>query len=162
MLLPLSLSFSLFLQLTAPLNGVGQILPSLDSILPSLSNLLLYEGRIQTFDGRSADVGSNYEPGTFTNVPLEGGSGSGALATVVVGASGSVTGLTLTTFGRDYQPGDTLTINDATLGGGTGFQIDVAGVASTLPRLDAVLPTLDPCSTIDPPTGECRPAFVRQ
>lgn len=58
---------------------------------------------------------------TYTNVPLTGGSGSGAQATVVV-ASSTVTSVTITTAGTGYSLADTgISATTANLGGtGTG------------------------------------------
>ena len=73
--------------------------------------------------------GSGYQASqTFTDVPLAGGSGSGALATVTTNASGEVDSVNITTGGSGYQAGDLL---QAPLGAqGTGFSVTV----------DAVLP----------------------
>ena len=64
--------------------------------------------------------------GTYTNLPLTGGSGSGALATIVL-TNGVVTAVTPTTGGINYLAGDVLT---APLGGGTGFSIPVATIGA--------------------------------
>jgi hypothetical protein len=69
--------------------------------------------------------GSGYTNGAYNNVLLEGGSGSGATANIVVG-SGAVTGVTVVSAGKNYKVGDTLT---ATIVGGTGFTVPVATVA---------------------------------
>ncbi|MDR1348321.1 MAG: hypothetical protein LBJ63_07870 [Prevotellaceae bacterium] len=70
--------------------------------------------------------GSGYTNGTYDNVLLQGGSGSGATANVVVG-SGVVTSVTVVSAGKNYKVGDTLT---ATIVGGTGFSVPVATVAA--------------------------------
>lgn len=82
----------------------------------------------------SVTGGSGYTgAGTYTNVPLTGGSGSGALATVVV-AGGAVTTVTITNPGGGYTVGNTLSAANSNLGGaGSGFSIPVAtlvGVAA--------------------------------
>jgi len=64
--------------------------------------------------------------GTFTGIPLTGGSGSGALATIVL-ANGAVTSVTPTTAGVGYLAGDVLS---APLGGGTGFSVPVATIGA--------------------------------
>lgn len=72
--------------------------------------------------------GSSYTNGTYTSVPLTGGSGTSALATVVV-AGNAVTSVTLTYQGRDYAVGDTLSASAASLGGtGSGFSVPVSSV----------------------------------
>lgn len=74
-------------------------------------------------------AGSGYVPGTYTLVPLTGGSGSGAEATIVVGGGGTVTSVTITTPSIAYVAGDVLSADNANLGGtGSGFSITVATV----------------------------------
>lgn len=69
--------------------------------------------------------GSAYVNGTYTNVPLTGGSGSGAQATIIV-AGGLVTSVTLTSFGSGYLVGNTLSASNTNLGGaGSGLVITV-------------------------------------
>ena len=51
--------------------------------------------------------GSGYVQGTYTNVPLTGGSGSGAQATIVVDSGGSVNNVTITNGGTGYSTSDT-------------------------------------------------------
>jgi hypothetical protein len=70
--------------------------------------------------------GAGYVIGTYTNVTLTGGSGSGAKATVTV-ALGAVTAVTLTSRGAGYQVGNALSASNTELGGsGAGFSIPVA------------------------------------
>lgn len=76
--------------------------------------------------------GSGYVDGTYTNVPLTGGHGHGAQATIVV-LSGAVTSVTVTASGSGianyYVIGDTLSASNTNLGGsGTGFAASVATV----------------------------------
>ena len=72
--------------------------------------------------------GTLYTNGTYTNVTLTGGSGSGAKATVVV-SGGSVTTVTVTTPGNGYVVGNTLSATAASIGGtGSGFSIKVATI----------------------------------
>ena len=72
--------------------------------------------------------GTLYTNGTYTNVTLTGGSGSGAKATVVV-AGNTVTTVTLTTAGNGYVVGNTLSATAASIGGtGSGFSINVATI----------------------------------
>ena len=70
--------------------------------------------------------GSLYANNTYTNVPLTGGSGFGATADITV-AGGVVTVVTLVLRGSGYVSGDSLSADDADLGGGggSGFSIDV-------------------------------------
>jgi hypothetical protein len=72
--------------------------------------------------------GTLYTNGTYTNVTLTGGSGSGAKATIVV-AGNTVTTVTLTKPGNGYVVGDTLSATAASIGGtGSGFSIKVATI----------------------------------
>lgn len=70
--------------------------------------------------------GSLYSDGPYTDVPLTGGSGAGATADVTV-SGGAVTAVTIVLRGANYVIGDTLSADDANLGGGggSGFSIDV-------------------------------------
>jgi hypothetical protein len=73
--------------------------------------------------------GSGYTNGTYSNVPLTGGSGANAEATVSV-ASGAVATVTVTARGAAYQVGDALSADDADLGGGggAGFSVPVTAL----------------------------------
>jgi hypothetical protein len=69
--------------------------------------------------------GSAYTNGTYTNVTLTGGSGTGARATVVV-SGGAVTSVTITARGAAYAIDNTLSAAAASIGGtGSGFSIKV-------------------------------------
>lgn len=69
--------------------------------------------------------GSAYTDGTYTNVTLTGGSGTGARATVVV-SGGAVTSVTITARGAAYVVDNTLSAAAASIGGtGSGFSIKV-------------------------------------
>ena len=70
--------------------------------------------------------GSSYSNGSYTDVPLTGGSGFGATADVTV-SGGAVTVVTIVLRGAGYVIGDSLSADDADLGGGggSGFSIDV-------------------------------------
>lgn len=77
----------------------------------------------------SAVIGGNgYTAGTYTGVALNGGKGSGAIATIVV-LAGIVTTATITTAGLGYAVGDMLTALSSAVGGsGSGFVLNVTGV----------------------------------
>lgn len=74
----------------------------------------------------SVTGGSLYTNGTYNNVPLTGGTGSGALATIVV-AGAAVTTVTVTYGGEGYTVADALSAAAANIGGtGSGFSVPVA------------------------------------
>jgi len=90
----------------------------------------IVQGAISTFGVSSTqgfNGGSQYTNGVYSNVPLTGGSGSGATATIVV-AGGSVTSVTLTNPGNFYAVGNLLSASTSYLGGGTGFVVPVTTV----------------------------------
>jgi hypothetical protein len=77
-----------------------------------------------------ANQGSGYTNGTYSNVPLLGGSGSNALATLIISGN-KVTSVTLTYPGFGYAVSDLLTVNPATVGGtGAGFTADVSQIVN--------------------------------
>lgn len=82
-------------------------------------------------------AGSGYTNGTYTAVPLTGGTGAGALARIVV-AGAVVTSVTVSYQGRDYAPADTLSVDPTTALGGTGsgFSIPVSTVKPYAAVLD--------------------------
>ncbi len=84
-------------------------------------------GNIASLDWITA--GSAYTAGTYTNVPLTGGSGTGATADITVGSGGFVTAAVINNPGINYTWWDSLTAAAANIGGtGSGF----ATVVSTL------------------------------
>ena len=82
------------------------------------------DSEIGTFGGITG--GSNYLPGSYSNVALSGGSGQGARANIVVGAGGNVTDVTLTASGVGYKAGEFLSVMPNVVGGtGSGFSIPI-------------------------------------
>lgn len=78
--------------------------------------------------------GSTYTNGVYQNVPLTGGSGSGATADIVV-VGGKVTSVTLTFGGNFYVVGDILSASSSTIGNsGSGFSIPVATISNATGR----------------------------
>ena len=78
-------------------------------------------------DGWSSITGgSNYLDGTYENVPLTtSGDGLTGKATILV-SGGSVTSVTITSFGYGYNIGDTISAANVNIGnnsGGSGFSI---------------------------------------
>lgn len=73
----------------------------------------------------SITAGSGYVNGTYTNVPMTGGSGSNAAATIIV-SGGSVASVTFTNGGISYTQGNSLSASNTNLGGsGSGFSVTV-------------------------------------
>lgn len=86
--------------------------------------------------------GSGYVNNTYTAVPLTGGTGSGALATITVSGT-SVTSLVLTDPGLGYSLNDLLSASNTNLGGtGTGLSLKVTTLDAIAARA-----TLDVYST---------------
>lgn len=74
-------------------------------------------------------AGTLYTAGTYNNVPLTGGTGSGATANITV-AAGGVTVVTLVKRGTGYTVADALSAAAANIGGtGSGFSIPVSTIA---------------------------------
>lgn len=92
-------------------------------------------GYINTLTGLVG--GATYTNGTYTNVPLTGGAGNGALATIVVSGA-AVTSVTITNPGKLYLTGDVLSALAANIGGtGSGFLITVSSILNPRPVYDA-------------------------
>ena len=76
--------------------------------------------------------GNSYINGTYLNVALTGGSGTGAVANITV-SGGAVTAVTLTQGGAGYVVGNTLSAANTSLGGaGSAFSVPVASVGNAL------------------------------
>lgn len=71
--------------------------------------------------------GSGYSNGNFTNVPLTGGSGTGATASIFV-SGGIVQSVTIINNGQGYIVGDVLSAS--TIGPGTGFAVPVISLGT--------------------------------
>lgn len=100
-------------------------------------------GYINTLTGLTG--GTGYTNGTYTNVPLTGGAGNGALATVVV-SGGAVTGVTITNPGKLYINADVLSALAANIGGtGAGFSITVSSLVA-----GTVRPVYDASNSVQP------------
>lgn len=89
----------------------------------------IVQGIITIFSGGFSG-GSGYTNGTYFNVPLTGGSGSGATANITV-SNNVVSSAVLTNGGSLYVAGDQLSAGQADLGVGSGFLITVNTVSNT-------------------------------
>ena len=75
--------------------------------------------------------GSGYGDGTYANVPLTGGSGASATATITI-FSGIVTNVVIEVAGIGYKIGDVLSASNTNLGGsGSSFTVTVADISSS-------------------------------
>ncbi|MDP3561722.1 MAG: hypothetical protein Q8R83_06065 [Legionellaceae bacterium] len=83
--------------------------------------------------------GSGYtNNGTYTSVPLTGGSGTGAIATIVVAAN-AVSSVVITTPGAGYKSGDILSAAAANIGtSGSGFAVAASTVDSEASAYDSL------------------------
>lgn len=88
----------------------------------------IVQGILNLFSGLNG--GAGYASGNYFNVPLTGGSGSGATANITV-TNGVVTNVVLTSGGSLYVVGDELSASQADLGVGAGFEITVSEVTNT-------------------------------
>ena len=72
------------------------------------------------------DIGEGYTPGTYNNVALTGGNGSGAKVNLVIGNDGTISSVqVLDLGGSGYSYGDKLLIGDGSGGDGVGFVIRI-------------------------------------
>ena len=67
-------------------------------------------GRFQILNG-----GADYTAGTYNNIPLTGGSGTGATASITVSDAGIVSNVQIQTKGSDYSKADYLSVADESL-----------------------------------------------
>jgi hypothetical protein len=108
-------------------------------------NDALSAGPIATGNLLALTPGTGYNAGTahtFTGVALSGGTGTGALGTVTLGALGVVSSINITTPGTGYLVGDQLTVTSANIvaaggsagGGSSGFAF-VGSLSTTTPSI---------------------------
>jgi|GEM_PF-4295568 len=100
-------------------------------------------GYISTLTGLVG--GSGYVNGVYANVPLLGGSGNSALATITVFGN-IVTSVVLTNPGKVYLNGDILSASNLNVGGsGSGFSITVSSLVP-----GSIRPIYNPITSIQP------------
>lgn len=86
--------------------------------------------------GSISAPGAGYVNGSYTNVPLTGGSGLGATADITI-AGNVVTSVTIIDAGSHYNIAEVLSANTADLGGaGAGFIYTITGLQSAFDPLD--------------------------
>ena len=72
-------------------------------------------------------AGSGYVDGSYPDVPFTTGTGFNGTADITV-SSNAVTAVAIVNPGATYQVGDVLEVDDADLGGGSGFSVPVTSV----------------------------------
>lgn len=91
----------------------------------------IVQGQITTLNTASFSGGSLYTNGVYQNIPLTGGSGSGAYADIVI-SGGAVTSVALRFGGNFYVVGNSLSAATTTIGSsGSGFSIAVTAISNT-------------------------------
>ena len=87
----------------------------------------IVQGMVSTFGTITGGIG--YTNGIYSEVPMTGGSGNGATATIVVSGT-AITSVTLNSGGNYYVAGDILSISASSIGAGTGsgFSVPIATV----------------------------------
>jgi len=128
---------------------LATIISNLNAVASSIgNNYILLTARVL----RSQDS-NDHTDGTYTNVSLGGGTGTGAKATVTIGpvgnnSSGSIQSVTITTVGANYVVGDTLTIPTSVIGGSQPGGAEVIGDGTSVDGLLKRLTEFDDDYTI--------------
>jgi hypothetical protein len=111
--------------------------PGTSNLYISLSEVsfqMLTQSSIGT--GVISSAGSSYTNGTYYGVPMSGGTGIGAMATITV-AGAAVTGVTIDNPGQGFAAGQVLTVAASHMGGsGTGFTYTISTMAPAFDPLD--------------------------
>ena len=91
----------------------------------------IVQGQITLLNTASFSSGSLYSDGLYQNISLTGGSGTGAIADILI-SGGAVTTVTLKFGGQFYKAGDTLSASTSTIGSsGSGFSIPVSAISNS-------------------------------
>ena len=111
--------------------GSGVIAASVTVATGAVTSVNLYNV-IGAFATGTLSGGSGYTNGTYFNVPLTGGSGTGALATSVTVSGGAVTAVVLPASGTgsSYLASDVLSASTTILGSGTSFTFTLTTVST--------------------------------
>ena len=84
------------------------------------------------------EAGLGYSVGVYNNVPLIGGTGSGAIATIITGASGEIITVTIQNAATGYTEGDLLYPDSAVIGIPTTAAVLTASVSPCITDLDVL------------------------
>lgn len=106
-------------------------------IATQILNTAATTGAIQSPLG-AITAGTLYTNGVYPNVPLTGGTGSGATANITVSGAG-VTAVALVKPGTGYTVADSLSAAAANIGGtGSGFAVAVSAIAQVSAAFNAL------------------------
>jgi hypothetical protein len=138
-----------FNQTLRPVNMTGDTLIGLD-INPTFTSS---STQISTF-GYTGGTGYSFQT-VWTNIPLTGGTGSGATVNITIGSGNLVTAVTMANRGTGYTVNDILSLPSQNMLGGLGFSITVTAVgASTYDAYGLIVRSGKVTNTTDtPPTG---------
>ena len=84
------------------------------------------------------EAGLGYSVGVYNNVPLIGGTGSGAVATIITGVSGEIITVTIQNAGTGYTEGDLLYPDSAIIGIPTTAAVLTVSVSPCITDLDVL------------------------
>lgn len=115
---------------------IGQIQLLMNELSPAVAAVTGVQGVAgvpYSWDYSNLIGGDSYAPGTHLSVPLTGGSGSGATASIVVDAAGAVVSAVIIQYGTGYIVGDVLSAP-----GGNGFAIPIDSVTPAVAPVTAV------------------------
>lgn len=116
--------FAIIAAWLAPVHAATTLLPNGEQCFQATTGINGMVGLLGSITG-----GSGYVNGTYSNVALTGGVGSGATANITV-AAGAVSSLTIVSPGINYVVGNALSATAASLGGsGAGFSVPVSSIS---------------------------------
>lgn len=111
--------------------------PATDQFYISLSNPSFGMLSSTAISTGTIVAGAGYVSAVYQNVPLTGGSGTGAVASSITVAGGIVTAVAIGNGGKNYLIGDVLSANAANLGGaGAGFTYTATAIQLAFDPLD--------------------------